>query len=326
MQQEMKYIYMVYQKGSFSKAAQALYMTQPALSIAVQRVENEIGMPIFRRDHQPLELTEAGRVYIAKIQEIQFLEYQLEQQLGDLSRLKTGRLRLGGSHYLNSYVLPPVLAAYREKWPGIRLELKEASSAELLPMLKDNLIDLTFTVSSSAKDPFHRISAFEDRVLLAVPASLPVNGRLAAHAMTASDVLKGVHLTEAVPAADIACFSDTPFLLLTPGNNLYSRAVSIFQDRGVTPPVVMEVSQLVTAFHLCGAGLGATFISDRLVTVPDDRVLYYRLDSPLTSRHFDIVIPGKTYVSVAQKAFVELFTGYYQPAGSGTAPKGETPS
>lgn len=236
MQQEMKYIYMVYQKGSFSKAAQALYMTQPALSIAVQRVENEIGMPIFRRDHQPLELTEAGRVYIAKIQEIQFLEYQLEQQLGDLSQLKTGRLRLGGSHYLNSYVLPPVLAAYREKWPGIRLELKEASSAELLPMLKDNLIDLTFTVSSSAKDPFYRISAFEDRVLLAVPASLPVNGRLAAHAMTASDVLKGVHLTEAVPAADIACFSDTPFLLLTPGNNLYSRAVSIFQDRGVTPP------------------------------------------------------------------------------------------
>ena len=80
MQQEMKYIYMVYQKGSFSKAAQALYMTQPALSIAVQRVENEIGMPIFRRDHQPLELTEAGRVYIAKIQEIQFLEYQLEQK------------------------------------------------------------------------------------------------------------------------------------------------------------------------------------------------------------------------------------------------------
>ena len=53
MQQEMKYIYTVYQKGSFSKAAQALYMTQPALSIAVQRVENEIGMPIFRRDHQP---------------------------------------------------------------------------------------------------------------------------------------------------------------------------------------------------------------------------------------------------------------------------------
>lgn len=108
MQQEMKYIYMVYQKGSFSKAAQALYMTQPALSIAVQRVENEIGMPLFRRDHQPLELTEAGKIYIAKIREIQFLEYQLEQQLGDLSHLKTGRLRLGGSHYINSYILPPV--------------------------------------------------------------------------------------------------------------------------------------------------------------------------------------------------------------------------
>ena len=57
MQQEMKYIYTVYQKGSFSKAAEALFMTQPALSISVQKVENEIGMPLFNRDKKPLELT-----------------------------------------------------------------------------------------------------------------------------------------------------------------------------------------------------------------------------------------------------------------------------
>ena len=50
MHQEMKYIYMVYQKGSFSKAAAALYLTQPALSIAVQKVEAEIGMPLFDRN------------------------------------------------------------------------------------------------------------------------------------------------------------------------------------------------------------------------------------------------------------------------------------
>lgn len=315
MQQEMKYIYMVYQKGSFSKAAQALYMTQPALSIAVQRVENEIGMPLFRRDHQPLELTEAGKIYIAKIREIQFLEYQLEQQLGDLSHLKTGRLRLGGSHYINSYILPPVLTAYREKWPGIRLELKEAGSEELLPMVKDNLIDLTFNCTPSPKDPLHRIPAFEDRILLAIPASFPVNRQLAGQAMTAADVLKCLHLTEAVPAADISCLSDTPLLLLTPGNNLHTRAISIFQSQGITLQVIMEVSQLVTAFHLCSAGIGATLISDRLITTPNDRVLYYRLDSPLASRQFDMVIPGKTYVSVAQKAFVELFTDYYRPLG-----------
>lgn len=54
MQQEMKYIYTVYQKGSFSKAAESLYMTQPALSISIQKVETEIGMPLFNRDKKGL--------------------------------------------------------------------------------------------------------------------------------------------------------------------------------------------------------------------------------------------------------------------------------
>ena len=54
MKQEMQYIYQVYQSGSFSKAAQALYLTQPALSIAIQKVEAEIGMPLFIRDKKPM--------------------------------------------------------------------------------------------------------------------------------------------------------------------------------------------------------------------------------------------------------------------------------
>ena len=102
MQQEMKYIYTVYQKGSFSKAAESLYMTQPALSISIQKVETEIGMPLFNRDKKPLELTEAGKLYIEKIRQIMHLENELAQQLGDLTSLKTGKLRVGGSHYFNS--------------------------------------------------------------------------------------------------------------------------------------------------------------------------------------------------------------------------------
>lgn len=64
MQNEWKYIQMACQKGSFSRAAQALFLTQPALSLAIQRVENEIGMP---RTRKPLVLTEAGRIRIEKM-------------------------------------------------------------------------------------------------------------------------------------------------------------------------------------------------------------------------------------------------------------------
>ena len=152
MQQEMKYIYTVYQCGSFSKAAEELYLTQPALSISVQKVEREIGMPLFNRDKKPLELTEAGEVYIQKIEQIEHLEEELSMQLNDLTDLKTGHLRIGGTHYFNAYILPPVIAAYKKKFPGINLQLTEAGSWELINMLKEKQIDLTFNCTTDPSD------------------------------------------------------------------------------------------------------------------------------------------------------------------------------
>ena len=63
MQLEMRYVYQIYLDGSFSKAAKSLYITQPALSMAIQKVEADIGMPIFDRSTRPLTLTHAGHIY-----------------------------------------------------------------------------------------------------------------------------------------------------------------------------------------------------------------------------------------------------------------------
>lgn len=68
MQQDMRYVYEVYKQKSFSKAAQALFITQPALSIAIGKLEDKIGMPIFDRSTRPISLTTAGRVYLRAIE------------------------------------------------------------------------------------------------------------------------------------------------------------------------------------------------------------------------------------------------------------------
>ena len=74
MQLEMRYVYQIYLDGSFSKAAKSLYITQPALSMAIQKVEADIGMPIFDRSTRPLTLTHAGHIYINTIKDIMLLE------------------------------------------------------------------------------------------------------------------------------------------------------------------------------------------------------------------------------------------------------------
>lgn len=314
MKQEMQYIYQVYQSGSFSKAAQALYLTQPALSIAIQKVEAEIGMPLFIRDKKPLELTDAGKVYIEKVKEILHLEAELSKELSDLSNLNTGNLVLGGTHYLNSYILPPVLTTFQKQYPGVHLELVEASSNELIEMLRENKIDLTFNCIPNPKDNFRRTPIFKDNVLVAVPTSYPINKTLKNYTLTARDIMFRRNLMPDCPAIpSLAPFADVPFILLTKGNNLYSRSVALFEDAKIDPIIRLQVSQLVTAYHLVCSGLGAAFISDWMVLYDHDDMRYYKIAHPLAVRQFDVVSSSRNYLSKPQKAFIESISSYYHP-------------
>lgn len=313
MKQEMQYIYQVYQSGSFSKAAQALYLTQPALSIAIQKVEAEIGMPLFIRDKKPLELTDAGKVYIEKVKQILHLEAELSKELSDLSSLNIGSLVLGGTHYLNSYILPPVLTTFQKQYPGVHLELVEASSNELIEMLRESKIDLTFNCIPTPKDGFRRTPIFKDNVLIAVPASYPVNQVLKDSALTAKDILFRRNMREECPSVTLEFFANTPFVLLTKGNNLHSRSVAMFEDAKIDPIVRLQVSQLVTAYHLVCSGLGAAFISDWMVLYDHDDMRYYKIAHPLAVRQFDVVSSSRNYLSKPQKAFIESISSYYHP-------------
>lgn len=312
MQQEMKYIYQVYLDGSFSKAAEHLYMTQPALSMSVQKIESALGMPIFDRGTRPLSLTQAGQAYIETARQTMFLEQEMEQKIEDIRNLHTGTLCIGGSHYLNAYILPPVLTSFNKEHPGIRLELVEDSSAHLSQMLSDRELDLTFNCDPKFLQNFKRYPAFYDHILLAVPKGYPINASLSNMALSAEGIMKGTHLNPASPTVDLIQFSELEFLLLSEGNNLHDRGLQLFQEAGFEPKVKMEVSQLVTAYHLAENAMAATFVSDRLVTAESRQLCYYKLDSNLTERLFYILLPERKYTSYAVRAFIQYFADSIQ--------------
>lgn len=246
-----------------------------------------------------------------KIQQIRNLEDELEQQINDLSNLHTGNLRIGGSHYFNSYVLPPVLTEFVQKYPGIHLELIEAGSDDLLRMLYDHVIDITFNCMIKPKDSFRRVPCFVDTILLSVPVHFPVNQKLTKFALTAEDIIENKHEHFDIPAVSLTEFADTPFVLLTSGNNLYTRSRTLFEECGITPKVCLNVPQLVTAWHLSCAGIGASLISDFLVTAKTDSVLFYKIASPLCVRVFDLTMSERHYISNAMSAFVKVFNNWY---------------
>ena len=205
MEQEMRYIWQVWQEGSFSKAAEKLYMTQPALSIAVKRVEANLGAELFDRSRHPLELTQAGEAYIETIRRVRYLEEELERQIEDLRGLQTGRVRVGGTHYINCYLLAGALAEFAAAWPGVELELMEASSADLAAALARRELDLTFSCDPALVARFEHRPAFRDHILLAVHEQEALPDDLLQKALTAKSSISSE------PAPTVTISSVTPW-------------------------------------------------------------------------------------------------------------------
>mgnify|MGYP000192235893 FL=1 len=101
---EMAYVYEVYRQRSFTRAAQALYISQPSLSQMIRKAEGRIGTTIFDRSTSPIGLTEAGRAYIRAAEQVLQIESDLRRYLDDAERCITGVLTLGGAMLFTSYV------------------------------------------------------------------------------------------------------------------------------------------------------------------------------------------------------------------------------
>lgn len=305
MSPEMFYVYTIWQEGSFSKAAKKLYLTQPALSIAVRKLEEKIGMPLFDRKRKPLTLTVAGEIYIdTAVKELQ-LEREQQQRFDDIKNLVTGCVRLGGTHYLNAYILPEVLTSFHKQYPGVELQIRESSARTVSRMLEDREVDITFNCSPEFVRDYPHYEMFADYVLLAVPKEDPINERFGSFALTAEQVCAGAHLEPWLERIGLDAFAELPIIQLKKGNNLHERTLEMFREVSVEPTVMMELNQLVTAYHLAETGMGATFVSDRIVRPTSSSLLFYPLNSTLAKRTFYILLQRDAYVSIAVRRLVD---------------------
>lgn len=108
----MNYVYEVYKCGSFSKASKNLHMTQPALSIAIRKLEQEIGQPLFQRKTSPLKLTDAGRIYMEKVEKIISMEQECTDYFQNLNEVKVGKVTIGGAIISMTYLLPELIVGF----------------------------------------------------------------------------------------------------------------------------------------------------------------------------------------------------------------------
>ena len=286
----MKYVYTVYEEKSFSAAAKKLFMTQPALSAAVKKVEGELGLPIFDRSHSPLRLTDAGQAYIEAAEKIFQIQKNLQRFVNDLAELESGSLVIGGTNFVTACFLPRLIKQFNEQHPNIHISVIESSSAELFAGLKQGSIDLVIDSGECNTKEFESLTFFTDRIMLAVPRTFAIEQE---RSFSQQEIIAGKHLQAEAAASQLQAFADVPFLLLGKGNDMYRRTMELFREAEITPHVRLYLNQLMTAYHMAATGLGATFLTDTLIRMaaPNDSLHYYRLEHPLLQREIFIAIP-----------------------------------
>ena len=306
-----EYVYAVYEEKSFSKAAQKLYITQPALSTAIKKVEKKIGTPIFDRSTSPIGLTPGGEVYIDAIEKLFALEQNTLNQLNNLNGLLAGKLSVGGTIFFTSFVLPGVLSEFSHRYPQINIERQEGTTTQLTDKLVAEELDLLIDNSELDDKNYEKYYYSTERIILPVPKCLTINEELTQYQLTAEDIREGRHSQAEYPVLPLPLLKSTPFIFVKEENSIYKRSMKMCSRQNYSPNIIMKPDQVVSAFNMAGRGVGATFIPDGLiVNLPYEVPLcFYKMNEELAVRYVYLYKKRNKYLTKAMEEFIRVAVG-----------------
>jgi len=159
---------------SFTKAAEALFMTQPAVTFQIKQLEEHFNTRLFERGHGQISLTEAGRVVFDYAERILGLSNELDARLKDMTGQVTGPLLIGASMTIAEYLLPQVLGEFNARYPGVVPRLLVANSETVQNQVAEHTLDIGFIESDSLLPSLVTEILCEDELLVVCAPSHPL--------------------------------------------------------------------------------------------------------------------------------------------------------
>jgi len=284
-----KYVYEVYRCKSVSEAAKKLFLSQPALSIAIRKAEEELGAEIFNRKTIPFSLTAEGKIYIEAIEKIILLEQQTHDRIQDMSERKGGLLNIATSTNLSYYVIPKICEQFYQKYPNTDIRITLAQTNELADLLTNNTADLVFIPTEESVPGFTVIPLLEENIVVATRKSLPGIQPLLPYALSYSDILHR-NIPAEKQIEDITFFQGIDFIYSPPGSNIFKKRRLIFGASESTPHISIATLSQIFNYNLMQSGFGAMLTTDADVAtmLPNDNCIYFALKNPAAKQYFSI--------------------------------------
>lgn len=238
----------VVEAGSITRAAERLYLTQPAVTQHVRALERELGVPLFDRTRRGVALTQAGQVLYQYAHQCMALLEECRQVISDLEAGRGGRFVLGAGVTTSIFHLPRWLRRLREEYPGIEVVVRTGRSAQVAALALDREIDLGLVTSPVQHPDLRVVGLYEEEISLVTPHHHPLANRL-------------------IQPEELA---ETPLILFPKGTGFRDYLDRVLASAGILPWVKMESDSVEAIKSFVAIGLGVSFLPEAAVATEKD--------------------------------------------------------
>jgi len=173
---QLRYFLAVADAQNFTRAAETVHVSQPSLSVQIAALEDELGAPLFDRLGRRVALTQAGHILREHAQRVLREVEQGAQAIQELTGAERGRLLVGALSTVNSYLIPPLVSRFRQRFPRVQLQIQARPSADIVADLLENRLDLGFCLLPVESDRLVTSRLFEETLCLVAPAGFRRQG------------------------------------------------------------------------------------------------------------------------------------------------------
>ena len=277
--------------GSFTKAAEELYLAQSAISQQIRRLETELGVQVFRRTSRRVELTAEGRVILNYAQRVLAEVDGLQSELEELTGLLRGNLRIGGVYPTGPYDLFGMLADFRAAHPGVAIHMVEDTQDGVLAALEADELDCAFSALNpdTLGNEFAATLLWEDEIVVA----LPVGHRLSARSQVTFEELA---------AEDLIAYREN--------SALRRRLEGTMADRGLEPRNAFVCTEMAAVRALASKGLGVAVLPRSIAREPGPPIEVRPIGPEPLTWPISLVWRAARKQSPAGKAFLKVALDY----------------
>ncbi|QJQ95673.1 MULTISPECIES: LysR family transcriptional regulator [Halomonadaceae] len=283
---QLKAFVAIIEYGSFVEASERLHLSQPALSIAIRKLEESVGGVLLNRSPRGVQLTSEGRFFLPMARR---LIGDWEEALGDLGELfnkQRGKVTLAALPTLAAGFLPAVLADYRYRYPNIAISVHDVLASQVDELVSDRRADIGFSVRPSRTEATTFEPLVDDLFVAVCPHDHPL---LAAETVRWEDLLT------------------YPIIAVSRLSSTRQAIEEVLQNLNKEMNLMCEVSQIGTAGRMVAAGLGvAALPSLSFRQISSEGIDWRPLSDPHVPRTLGIITPARTPLSAAATAMLEV--------------------